>query len=212
MTKVFIGGSRKISRLSQAVTNRIDNILVNNFTVLVGDADGVDVLVQKYLFAKNYSQVIVFCTGNFCRNNIGHWETRNVPTVVRSKGFQFYTIKDLAMAKEATHGFMIWDGKSKGTLNNILNLLQMDKKTLVFFAPTQAFYSVRIVDELLSLLDQCDHHDVEIFEKELALSNIIGKLQQGAIGNTNSQMRLNLESLAESENNTNLSEVTAILA
>lgn len=34
------------------------------------------------------------------------------------------------MAKAADYGFMIWNGKSKGTLNNIINLVQYNKNVL----------------------------------------------------------------------------------
>lgn len=169
MTNIFIGGSRKIIQLAQPVTQRLDNIINNNFTVLVGDASGVDLLVQKYLFAQSYNNVIVFCTGNRCRNNIGQWETRNVAADKRSKGFSFYVVKDLQMAKEATYGFMIWDAKSKGTLNNVLNLLRLEKKILVYSAPTQSFQTVRTADDLHALLALCDQRDVAMFEKELSL-------------------------------------------
>ncbi len=166
MSNIFIGGSRRITQLAQPVLQRLDNIVSSQFTVLLGDANGVDLHVQKYLFSKNYRNVIVFCTGNACRNNIGHWETRNVATEMRSKGFSFYTVKDLQMAKEATYGFMIWDAKSKGTLNNMLNLLRLEKKILVYFAPTQSFQTVRTVDDLRALLAICAQQDVAMFEKE----------------------------------------------
>jgi hypothetical protein len=39
------------------------------------------------------------------------------------------------MAQDAQCGVMLWDGKSKGTLNNIQELLSAGKKTLVYFAP-----------------------------------------------------------------------------
>lgn len=137
--------------------------------MLVGDASGVDLQIQKYLFAQNYTNVIVFCTGTHCRNNIGPWETRNVAADKHSKRFSFYVVKDLQMAKEATYGFMIWDAKSKGTLNNVLNLLRLEKKVLVHFAPTQSFQTVRTADDLRALLALCDQEDVAMFEKELSL-------------------------------------------
>lgn len=169
MTNIFIGGSRKIARLAQPVLQRLDNIISSQFTVLVGDASGVDLHVQTYLFSKNYGNVIIFCTGNVCRNNVGQWETRNIGTGTRRKGFDFYTVKDLQMAKEAAYGFMIWDAKSKGTLNNILNLLRLEKKILVYFVPTQSFQTVRTADDLRALLAMCDHQDVTGFEQELSL-------------------------------------------
>jgi hypothetical protein len=44
------------------------------------------------------------------------------------------------MAREAKCGLMLWDGKSKGTLNNILNLTAAEKRTAVYFAPTRDFH------------------------------------------------------------------------
>lgn len=169
MTNVFIGGSRKIAQLAQPVLPRLDNIITNKFTVLVGDANGVDLQVQKYLFSQSYSNVIVFCTGNTCRNNVGKWEIRKIAAEKNSKGFDFYAIKDLQMAKEATYGFMIWDAKSKGTLNNVLNLLRLEKKALVYFAPTQSFQTVRTADDLRALLALCERQDVAGFEQDLSL-------------------------------------------
>lgn len=169
MTNIFIGGSRKISRLPQPVLQRLDNVIHNQFNVLVGDASGVDLQVQKYLVSQNYLKVIVFCTGNTCRNNVGQWETRHVVAASNSKGFDFYAVKDLQMTQDASYGFMIWDGKSKGTLNNVLNLLHLDKKSLVYFAPTQSFQIVRTTDDLRTLLALCDPQDISSFERELSL-------------------------------------------
>lgn len=42
MVKVFIGGSRVITRLPSSVAARIGNIIDGNFMILVGDASGAD--------------------------------------------------------------------------------------------------------------------------------------------------------------------------
>lgn len=49
-----------------------------------------------------------------------------------AKGFEFYAQKDKAMAKDADFGLMVWDGKSKGTLNNMINLLLQEKSVLLY--------------------------------------------------------------------------------
>ena len=177
MTKVFIGGSRKLTRLPSQVKNRIENIIQNNFIILVGDANGTDKCVQNYLADNNYEFVIVFCMAGACRNNVGAWETRNVVADTNEKGFSFYTIKDLEMAKEASYGFMIWDGKSKGTLNNIVNLLKRDKKVLVYFSPDKAFYTLCSFHDLSSLLAKCDKKSLELFEKKLGVMHILKEEQ-----------------------------------
>jgi len=173
MTKVFIGGSRKITRLSKDVKDRIDNIIQKEYTVLIGDASGADKSVQQYLFDKGYRNVRVFCMGDECRNNIGHWETKHIMGTGAQKGFSYYSTKDLQMAKETDYGFMIWDGKSKGTLNNILNLLKENKKILVYFSQNKEFYKLIIFNDLEKLLAKCDKKSLEIFEVRGSTMNFV---------------------------------------
>jgi hypothetical protein len=150
MTKVFIGGSRSITKLSASVVARIDRIIENNFHVLVGDASGVDQCVQKYLAERGYLSVIVFCT-DICRNNLGNWKTMVISSRAGEKGFEFYALKDWVMAREADYGFMVWEGKSRGTLSNIVNLLAGRKKVLVFLAPEMSFYMIRTNEDLSAI-------------------------------------------------------------
>jgi len=175
--KVFIGGSRNITRLTKDIKDRIDNIMQKGFSILIGDANGADKSVQKYLFDKCYCDVHVFCMGNECRNNIGHWETRHITGKRNKKDYDYYSIKDLEMAMETDYGFMIWDGKSKGTLNNIINLLKENKKVLVYFSPTNEFYNLISFHELENLLSKCEKRFLDIFEEKFEVSQIFKKEQ-----------------------------------
>jgi len=178
MIKVFIGGSRKIARLNKNIKDRLDNIMNKNFMVLIGDANGIDKAVQKYLLEKNYRNVIIYFTGNFCRNNIGNWRTENIETKRNKKDFNFYALKDLAMVKATDYGFMIWDAKSKGTLNNIINLLKGNKNILVYFAPENEFYTLNSYSNLEKLLAKSDEKSLKLFEKTFKISEILKKEQQ----------------------------------
>lgn len=170
MNRVFISGSRKITRLSPEVRARLDNIAKSGFTVLIGDANGADKAVQSYFAQCAYPNVVVFCAGGICRNNVGGWQIRGIAPNGK-RGFEFYAAKDLAMAQEATHGFMLWDAKSKGTLNNMLNMLKLSKKALVFFTPEQEFYNLADFNNLQQLLTRCAPMDLEKFASELPLSS-----------------------------------------
>ncbi|MBA3017874.1 MAG: hypothetical protein KKH17_05020 [Proteobacteria bacterium] len=173
MTTVFIGGSRRITRLSQAIQSRLDNIIDKGFTVVVGDANGVDKSVQKYFASKHHKNVIVFCMGGACRNNIGNWETRNISPQRAKRDFNYYATKDIQMANEASCGFMIWDAKSKGTLNNIINLLKRQKKVLVYVSLDKSFSTLHSMEDLFPLLTKCDKKTVERFKKELAITHLM---------------------------------------
>jgi hypothetical protein len=178
MTKVFIGGSRKVTRLNKDIEARINNIIQKEYTVLIGDANGADRAVQKYLFDKGYKNVSVFCMDKECRNNTGNWETRHIAGNKAGKDFYYYSIKDLEMAKETDYGFMLWDGKSNGTLNNIINLLKENKKILTYFSPTKSFDTLTTFDDLEKLLARCDKKSLEIFEEKFKLSQLLKKEQQ----------------------------------
>ena len=91
MTKVFIGGSRRISRLDAEVKRRIDRMIEKRLPVIVGDANGADKAVQDYLRTKDYDLVEVFCSGDSCRNNRGGWPTRTVPVPSGGKRKDFST-------------------------------------------------------------------------------------------------------------------------
>jgi len=147
MNTVFIGGSRHLSRLSPEVKGRLHNITTSGARVVVGDADGADKAVQKFLHDASYKNVIVFCSGDNCRNNLGQWETRHIRTSKHAKGFDFYATKDREMAREADFGLMIWDGKSAGTVLNILRLIRADKKAVLINVPDKQTTTFKASDD-----------------------------------------------------------------
>ncbi len=176
-TKVFVGGSRHLSRLNAETRQRLDRIIEGGLAVLIGDANGADKAVQVYLAERQYPAVTVFCMANTCRNNAGGWPTRQIQAPRAARGFALYALKDAAMAAEASHGFMLWDGESKGTLNNIVSLVTIGKPVVVFFGPAKDFVNVRSRQDVVDLLSRCERSDVERFEKELDLERT---LHQGA--------------------------------
>ncbi len=143
MTQVFIGGSRRISRLSDALRARIDRIVEKGIPVLIGDANGADKAVQRYLRERAYERVEVFSSDATPRNNVGDWPVRVVRPAHARRDFDYYATKDRAMAAEATVGLMIWDAESRGTLLNVLRLIGQHKPVVVYVGPGKAFIDVR---------------------------------------------------------------------
>jgi hypothetical protein len=173
MKKVFIGGSRRFWNLPQVVCERLDGIIAQSFTVLVGDANGTDKAIQKYLAEKGYKNVIVFCAGDACRNNIGNWKTNSVEVERSKKDYRFYMKKDLEMAKEADFGFMIWDRQSSGTLSNILELLERGKNVLVYIVPEKKFVKLGDLRDLYRQLKACSPEAMKSFDIKLNLKDRI---------------------------------------
>ena len=80
-----------IKNINKIVISRIDNIIRENFTILIGDADGVDSSIQQILANKSYKNVVVYCTGNYPRNNIGKWGPEK-SELATSTLFKLYTV------------------------------------------------------------------------------------------------------------------------
>ena len=166
--KVFIGGSRAVSKLNAVIRARLDDLMKRGCAILIGDANGADKAVQTYFASKHYTDVIVFCMEE-CRNNVGGWPTHNVEPPSGSKGFSYYAAKDFVMAEEAQCGVMLWDAKSKGTLQNVLNLVGAGKRALVYFAPTKDFHVVAGHQDLQTLLGRCERRDIDSATRALGL-------------------------------------------
>lgn len=65
------------------------------------------------------------------------WPTREIDAPRGARGFDYYSLKDRVMADTAAYGLMLWDGKSKGTVNNVVNLSRDHKPVVVYVAPTK---------------------------------------------------------------------------
>lgn len=153
--KIFIAGARNITELDDNVKSRLMSIYNNNYNIFVGDCYGVDTAIQDFFTKLKYNNVTIFASNGKARNNIGNWNVKAVPVDKSMKGFDFYKQKDIAMANNADYGFMIWDGKSRGTLNNIINLVNQNKKVLVYITVSHKMFVVGSMIQIDSLLTYC---------------------------------------------------------
>lgn len=183
MTTVFLSGSRQLNRLNDIIKNRINNMIENGLPILVGDANGADKAMQKHLTDTHYQNVMVYCAGGTCRNNIGDWEVIQVSVDPKLKGRDFYTAKDKEMALKADYGFVLWDGKSSGAINNVFELLKLGKRVVLYFSPEKQFHTISHLNDAKTLLKKCDPATVELISKKIRLASSVADIQKAAQGN-----------------------------
>lgn len=152
--KIFIGGPLKLKALKAEVIKKLNNIIKKEYEVLIGDAGGMDKAIQTYLSNKNYKNVIVYSINNAPRNNIGNWKVFSVETESRTKNRDYFTLKDIKMAENADIGFMIWNKKSEGTLNNMVNLLMLNKKVCLFLQEEDELILLKTLSDLELLISK----------------------------------------------------------
>jgi hypothetical protein len=140
---VFVSGSLSIASLPKPVIERIDGILDRRLPILIGDARGADRAVQRFLSDRNIDDVSVYCSGDGPRNNVGEWSVRNIPSSRRKGTAAYHAPKDEVMARDASCGLVIWDGRSRGSLANIHRLAARGCFILIWLAPEERFLALR---------------------------------------------------------------------
>lgn len=183
MHKVFISGSMGIKNLDTNVQARINNIVESGYQVIVGDASGVDSSIQEYLISKNMKLVLVYCSGDSPRNNLGNWPVSKIKTDAPTGTRAFFTAKDLKMAEDCDYGLMVWDTKSTGTLSNAIELLKRKKIALVYVNKAKEFLKIKEVTDLEKLTTYMSSSALEKADKKLKIREIIQsfKYQQDSL-------------------------------
>lgn len=182
MTTVFISGSRMISRLNDLVCDRLQNMIDQDFRIIVGDANGADKALQGFLAAAGYENVIVYCSGSICRNNVGNWRVEKIQVDPKLRGRDFYVEKDKEMALEADYGFVLWDGKSAGSISNVIELLKQQKPAAIFLSSEKRIVSVSHLQDIQIILESCDRDDYQKLCKKIDLARQLDDLNLSAQG------------------------------
>lgn len=129
--KVFIGGSKNICSLPDVAKAYLRYLIDIRAKILVGDCGGADCAVQRFFTSANYQNVTVYYSGEKARNSVGNHTQVNVVSDEIAGTFEYHRSKDIKMELECDIGFMIWDGISKGTLQNIIDLTAIRKRVFV---------------------------------------------------------------------------------
>lgn len=178
MSNVFFGGSRNLGRLNPAIRTRLRNLITNGHTVLIGDANGVDKAVQSFFAQEGYKNLVIYCMDGECRNNVGNWPLKAIDSGGRKKDFAYFAMKDAQMSLDADYGFMIWDGESKGTLNNVLNMVQQGKSILVYRSPSREFIQIKSTEDVVSIVSSCTSEVVDYLNKRIKLEKRVAAANQ----------------------------------
>lgn len=177
MTTIFIAGSITIKHLDPLVVERLKKIVAQEFSVIVGDANGVDSSIQEELLNMDHPKTTVFCSSPKPRNNVGSWPVNVVKTSHARSTRAFHTAKDIAMAENADCGLMVWDAKSTGTLNNVIELLKRKKNSVVFLNKARKFIVIKSPEHLDRLVQCMSAIDLAKADEKIKLNEKISQLK-----------------------------------
>ena len=162
---------------------RPDRIVEKGLPVVIGDANGADKAVQRYLSEQKFERVEVYCADESPRNNVGGWPARVIRPGHARKDFDYYATKDRAMAAAATVGLMLWDGQSRGTLMKVLRLADRKKPVVVYVQPEKGFVEVRTHSDLSALLGELDRQAARRLHADAIAEGLAqGRADQPALG------------------------------
>lgn len=135
MKKVFISGSISLKALPNIVEKSLQTIQEKNIHVLVGDAKGIDSLIQEYFSKKSYFNLTIYSIYKIPRNS----KNNNFKTILIDVDMDIKSErkkqekKDEYMSLNSDYSFVVWDGKSKGSFNNIQRAIEHDKLLKVYY-------------------------------------------------------------------------------
>jgi hypothetical protein len=133
MSTVFISGSISIKKLPRPVEESLRKISDANMEVLVGDANGIDLMIQSYYKHLDYNKVTVYSIYASPRNIVADFKKKHIiPKCDSNKERDLQKEKDSAMTLDSSYSFIIWDGRSNGSYNNILRAIEHRKKIKLY--------------------------------------------------------------------------------
>lgn len=137
---VFISGSIAIKKLPNCVKASIDTICKGGLEILVGDANGIDSMVQDYCKKIGYNSVVVYSIYQSPRYKASGFKSKFVNVQSDSKKErERQKEKDAAMTLESDYSLVVWDGVSKGSYANINRALENDKKVKVYLKEVDSY-------------------------------------------------------------------------
>lgn len=140
MSKVFISGSIVIKEIPKIVEESLNKIIESDMEILVGDANGIDTMVQNYCKQSNYYNVTVYSIYSSPRYKVSGFNSKYIiPLSDSKKERELQKEKDAAMTLESDYSLVIWDGKSKGSYNNILRAIESNKKVKLYLSYKKIF-------------------------------------------------------------------------
>ena len=132
--KVFLFGSHDVYGIPDVVVTQLEEIMKQtngNVEFIVGDCDGVDSAFHTVLSRiGGRTKTKVYCM-DYARNNKFEFEVKTFPSgdlVGREK----YAVKDRQMVEDCHFAITVWDGKSKGTFDNVTLLKVRDKPVYIY--------------------------------------------------------------------------------
>lgn len=148
MSVVFISGSISIKKLPKPVEESLDKISNAGMEVLVGDADGVDLMIQNYYRHLNYKKVTVYSIYATPRNIADNFNTKHIiPKCDSNKERDLQKEKDTAMTLDSSYSLIIWDGRSNGSYNNILRAIEHQKKIKLYLNDENRYLESEKINE-----------------------------------------------------------------
>ena len=164
--KIFLGGSQTLTALPEEVRSRLSCRMKGGASFLIGDCKGADQLMQKYLHENGYEDVTVYVSGDEVRHNEGAWNVVYCPSSARPHSYEFYSAKDVRMAETADEAFMLWDGESHGTRENIIQMRQLGKEVTVCRKHGAWCWEEKCTDAYTGLSDEGLQNELKRYTRE----------------------------------------------
>ena len=162
---IFVGGSKMVESLSLNAKNELIDRMNCGYKIIVGDAIGADLQIQKLLLENGYENVIVYYSGEQARINLGAWQTKYISANKYDTDEELQKCKGLQMAFDCDEGFMLVRGISADVITNLRRLIELKKSCFVVLYDERkygnfscaSYYCVKSGNDIERLLERIDY-------------------------------------------------------
>ena len=189
---VMLGGSRHLNLLPDEVLLRLDAFVEQEADFVVGDAPGVDTILQRFLADRGVGSVTVYSSAPEIRANLRAWPTCHVESGLKSRSAAMHTAKDRAMSKIAGTALMLWDGKSAGTLANAIDVAERNGDVYMYVDPTGDFRQFEAGEGLIEWASEFPEPLAEATKRLAQFTRRAARQAQGGSSNTDDDSEGNL--------------------
>jgi len=139
--RVFVSGSISIKKLPQKVKESMLKIFDKNLEILVGDANGIDSLIQDFCKKHKYFNLVIYTIGSFPRYKADEKFNFVKINVLddKKRERERQQEKDKQMTLDSDYSLVIWDGKSKGSYSNIIRAINNNQKVKIYLTEINDF-------------------------------------------------------------------------
>ncbi len=148
--KIFISISNYLEALPEVCEERISEIVLKGFDILLENKGGSNELIEQFLAYKKYKKVSIYRLTWDYYDEWPEWETIEVDT----DDLRATTVERIC--NDSDYGYFIWNNKDNSILYTVYKMISINKPVKVYAIHAQKNYVIKNNEDLIKMIIDSD--------------------------------------------------------